>query len=164
MPLQITETIAAKENFSSERIDYDKYEAETIEKLLSRVKECDRDNAKELIYHCINDSIIHIEICDIDNCFSDAAEIEYFEFNTVEEAEPLLSKRGPIKALLVVISAGKDDELTMLDVKNCLNRLEAACGQKLESDKLIWSQIQKAPVGYLHMLVQFKVIQEPLQL
>lgn len=164
MPLQITETIAAKENFSSERIDYDKYEAETIEKLLSRVKECDRDNAKELIYHCINDSIIHIEICDIDNCFSDAAEIEYLEFNTVEEAEPLLSKRGPIKALLVVISAGKDDELTMLEVQNCLNRLEAACGQKLESDKLIWSQIQKAPVGYLHMLVQFKVIQEPLQL
>ena len=86
------------------------------------------------------------------------------EFNTVEEAEPLLSKRGPIKALLVVISAGKDDELTMLEVQNCLNRLEAACGQKLESDKLIWSQIQKAPVGYLHMLVQFKVIQEPLQL
>lgn len=164
MPLQITETIAAKENFSSERIDYDKYEAETIEKLLSRVKECDRDNAKELIYHCINDSIIHIEICDIDNCFSDAAEIEYFEFNTEEEAEPLLSKRGPIKALLVVISAGKDDELTMLEVQNCLNRLKAACGQKLESDKLIWSQIQKAPVGYLHMLVQFKVIQEPLQL
>ena len=128
MPLQITETIAAKENFSSERIDYDKYEAETIEKLLSRVRECDRDNAKELIYHCINDSIIHIEICDIDNCFSDAAEIEYLEFNTVEEAEPLFSKRGPIKALLVVISAGKDDELTMLEVQNCLNRLEAACG------------------------------------
>lgn len=164
MPLQITETIAAKEKLSSERIDYDKYEAETIEKLLSRVKECDRDNAKELIYHCINDSIIHIEICDIDNCFSDAAEIEYLEFNTVEEAESHLSKRGPIKALLVVISAGKDDELTMLEVQNCLNRLEAACGQKLESDKLIWSQIQKAPVGYLHMLVQFKVIQEPLQL
>lgn len=164
MPLQIIESLTANEKLSSERIDYDKYEAETIEKLLSRVKECDRDNAKELIYHCINDSIIHIEICDIDNCFSDAAEIEYFEFNTVEEAEPLLSKRGPIKALLVVISAGKDDELTMIEVQNCLNRLEAACGQKLESDKLIWSQIQKAPVGYLHMLVQFKVIQEPLQL
>lgn len=164
MPLQITETIAANEKLSSERIDYDKYEAETMEKLLSRVKECDRDNAKELIYHCINDSIIHIEICDIDNCFSDAAEIEYLEFNSVEDAEPLLSKRGPIKALLVVISAGKDDELTMLEVQDCLNCLEAACGQKLESDKLIWSQIQKAPVGYLHMLVQFKVIQEPLQL
>lgn len=164
MPLQIIESLTANEKLSSERIDYDKYEAETIEKLLSRVRECDRDKAKELIYHCINDSIIHIEICDIDNCFSDAAEIEYLEFNTEEEAEPLLSKRGPIKALLVVISAGKDDELTMLEVQNCLNRLEAACGQKLESDKLIWSQIQKAPVGYLHMLVQFKVIQEPLQL
>ena len=49
MPLQITETIAANEKLSSERIDYDKYEAETMEKLLSRVKECDRDNAKELI-------------------------------------------------------------------------------------------------------------------
>lgn len=164
MPLQITETIAANEKLSSERIDYDKYEAETMEKLLSRVKECDLDNAKELIYHCINDSIIHIEICDIDNCFSDAAEIEYLEFNSVEDAEPLLSKRGPIKALLVVISAGKDDELTMREVHNCLIRIESASGQKLESDKLIWSQIQKAPVGYLHMLVQFKVIQEPLQL
>ena len=173
MPLQITETIAANEKLSSERIDYDKYEAETMEKLLSRVKECDRDNAKELIYHCINDSIIHIEICDIDNCFSDAenarieieeTEIEYLEFNSVEDAEPLLSKRGPIKALLVVISAGKDDELTMLEVQDCLIRIESASGQKLESDKLIWSQIQKAPVGYLQMLVQFKVIQEPLQL
>ena len=40
--------------------DYDKYEAETIEKLLTCVKECNRDKAKELIYHCINDSIIHI--------------------------------------------------------------------------------------------------------
>ena len=155
---------AAKENSSSERIDYNKYEAETIERLLSRVKECDRDNAKELIYHCINDSIIHIEICDIDNCFSDAAEIEYLEFNSVEETEHLLSKRGPIKALLVVISAGKDDELTMLEVQDCLIRIESASGQKLDPDKLIWSQIQKAPVGYLQMLVQFKVIQEPLQL
>ncbi len=155
MPLQITETIAAKENFSSERIDYDKYEAETIEKLLTRVKECNRDKAKELIYHCINDSIIHIEICDIDNCFSDVAEIEYFEFNTVEEAEPLLSKRGPIKALLVVVLAGKDDELTMLEVQDCLIRIESASRQKLDPDKLIWSQIQKDPVGYLHMLVQF---------
>ena len=135
--------------------DYDKYEAETIEKLLTRVKECNRDKAKELIYHCINDSIIHIEICDIDNCFSDAAEIEYFEFNTVEEAEPLLSKRGPIKALLVVVLAGKDDELTMLEVQDCLIRIESASGQKLDPDKLIWSQIQKDPVGYLHMLVQF---------
>lgn len=135
--------------------DYDKYEAETIEKLLTRVKECNRDKAKELIYHCINDSIIHIEICDIDDCFSDAAEIEYFEFNTVEEAEPLLSKRGPIKALLVVVLAGKDDELTMLEVQDYLIRIESASGQKSEPDKLIWSQIQKDPVGYLHMLVQF---------
>lgn len=135
--------------------DYDKYESETIEKLLTRVKECNRDKAKELIYHCINDSIIHIEICDIDDCFSDAAEIEYFEFNTVEEAEPLLSKRGPIKALLVVVLAGKDDELTMLEVQDYLIRIESASGQKSEPDKLIWSQIQKDPVGYLHMLVQF---------
>lgn len=155
MPLQITETIAAKENFSSERIDYDKYEAETIEKLLSRVKDCDRDNAKELIYHCINDSIIHIEICDIDNCFSDAAEIEYLEFNTVEEAESHLSKRGAIKDLLLVISSGQNDELTLPEVQDCLIRIESASRQKLEPDKLIWSQIQKAPVGYLHMLVQF---------
>lgn len=135
--------------------DYDKYESETIEKLLTRVKECNRDKAKELIYHCINDSIIHIEICDIDDCFSDAAEIEYFEFNTVEEAEPLLSKRGPIKALLVVVLAGKDDELTMLEVQDYLIRIESASGHKSEPDKLIWSQIQKDPVGYLHMLVQF---------
>ena len=92
MPLQITETIAANEKLSSERIDYDKYEAETMEKLLSRVKECDLDNAKELIYHCINDSIIHIEICEIDKCASDAAEIKYFEFNTVEETEKKKTK------------------------------------------------------------------------
>lgn len=117
------------------------------------MKDCDRDNAKELIYHCINDSIIHIEICDIDNCFSDAAEIEYLEFNTVEEAESHLSKRGAIKDLLLVISS--NDELTLSEVQDCLIRIEFASGQKLEPDKFIWSQIQKAPVGYLHMLVQF---------
>ena len=63
-----------------------------------------------------------------------------------------------------MLSAGKDDELTMLEVQDCLIRMESASGQKLDPDKLIWSQIQKAPVGYLQMLVQFKVIQEPLQL
>ena len=92
MPLQITETIEAKENFSSERIDYDKYEAETIEKLLTRVKECNRDKAKELIYHCINDNIIALDIFDIDDCFSDATEIEYLEFVDIQTAEFHLDK------------------------------------------------------------------------
>ena len=164
MPLQITETIEAKENFSSERIDYDKYEAETIEKLLTRVKECNRDKAKELIYHCINDNIIALDIFDIDDCFLDATEIEYLEFADIQTAESHLSKRGAIKDLLFVISSGQNDELTLSEVGDCLIRIESASGQKLESDKLIWSQIQKAPVGYLQMLVQFKVIQEPLQL
>ena len=72
MPLQITETIEAKENFSSERIDYDKYEAETIEKLLSRVKDCDRENAKILLDDCLNNGIIRLELCDVEDCFSSA--------------------------------------------------------------------------------------------
>ena len=72
--------------------DYDKYESETIEKLLTRVKECNRDKAKELIYHCINDNIITLDICDIDDCFSDAAEIEYLEFADIQTAESHLSK------------------------------------------------------------------------
>ncbi len=139
----------------SENFDYEKYEAETIEKLLTRVKECNRDKAKELIYHCINDNIITLDIFDIDDCFSDAAEIEYLEFTDIQAAESLLSKRGAIKDLLLVISSGENDELTLLEVQNCLIRIESASGQRLEPDKLIWSQAQESPVGYLQMLVQF---------
>lgn len=139
----------------SENFDYDKYEAETIDNLLTRIKDDDRDKAKELIYHCINDNIITLDICDIDDCFSDAAEIEYLEFADIQQAEAVLSKRGAIKDLLLVISSGENDELTLLEVQNCLIRIESASGQRLEPDKLIWSQIQKAPLGYLHMLVQF---------
>ena len=135
--------------------DYDKYEAETIEKLLTRVKECNRDKAKELIYHCINDNLITLDICDIDDCFSDAAEIEYLEFADIQTAESHLSKRGAIKDLLLVISSGENDELTLLEVQDCLIRIESASGQRLEPDKLIWSQAQESPVGYLQLLVQF---------
>ena len=139
----------------SENFDYDKYEAETIDNLLTRIKDDDRDKAKELIYHCINDNIITLDICDIDDCFSDAAEIEYLEFADIQAAESLLSKRGAIKDLLLVISSGENDELTLLEVQNCLIRIESASGQRLEPDKLIWSQTQKSPAGYLQMLVQF---------
>ena len=135
--------------------DYDKYEAETIEKLLTRVKECNRDKAKELIYHCINDNLITLDICDIDHCFSDAAEIEYLEFADIQAAESHLSKRGAIKDQLLVISSGQNDELTLPEVQDCLIRIESASGQRLEPDKLIWSQTQESPVGYLQMLVQF---------
>ena len=135
--------------------DYDKYEAETIEKLLTRVKECNRDKAKELIYHCINDNIITLDVFDIDDCFSDAAEIEYLEFADILTAESYLSKRGAIKDLLLVISSGQNDELTLPEVQDCLIRIESASGQKFEPDKLIWSQAQESPVGYLQMLVQF---------
>lgn len=139
----------------SENFDYDKYEAETIDNLLTRIKDDDRDKAKELIYHCINDNLITLDICDIDDCFSDAAEIEYLEFADIQTAESHLSKRGAIKDLLLVISSGENDELTLLEVQNCLIRIESASGQKLEPDKLIWSQAQESPVGYLQMLVQF---------
>lgn len=139
----------------SENFDYDKYEAETIDNLLIRIKECDRDKAKMLIYHCINDNLITLDICDIDDCFSDAAEIEYLEFADIQTAESLLSKRGAIKDLLLVISSGENDELTLPEVQNCLIRIESASGQRLEPDKLIWSQAQESPVGYLQMLVQF---------
>ena len=108
-----------------------------------------------LIYHCINDNLITLDICDIEDCFSDAAEIEYLEFADIQAAESLLSKRGAIKDLLLVISSGENDELTLLEVQNCLIRIESASGQKLEPDKLIWSQAQESPVGYLQMLVQF---------
>ena len=139
----------------SENFDYDKYEAETIDNLLIRIKECDRDKAKMLIYHCINDNLITLDICDIEDCFSDAAEIEYLEFADIQAAESLLSKRGAIKDLLLVISSGENDELTLLEVQNCLIRIESASGQRLEPDKLIWSQAQESPAGYLQMLVQF---------
>ena len=139
----------------SENFDYDKYEAETIDNLLTRIKDDDRDKAKELIYNCINDNIITLDICDIDDCFSDAAEIEYLEFADIQQAEAVLSKRGAIKDLLLVISSGENDELTLLEVQNCLIRIESASGQRLEPDKLIWSQTQKSPAGYLQMLVQF---------
>lgn len=139
----------------SENFDYDKYEAETIDNLLTRIKDDDRDKAKELIYHCINDNIITLDICEIEDCFSDAAEIEYLEFADIQQAEAVLSKRGAIKDLLLVISSGENDELTLLEVQNCLIRIESASGQRLEPDKLIWSQAQESPVGYLQMLVQF---------
>lgn len=155
MPEQITPPLTIKGNLPAERFDYDKFEAETIQKLLSRVKECDRENAKVLLEDCLNKGIIQLELCEVDDCFSDATEIEYMEFNTVQEAEPLLSKRGTIKALLVVISSGIDSELTMFEVQNSLKLIETASGQKLEPEKMFWSTVQKTPAGFMRMLVQF---------
>ena len=139
----------------SENFDYEKYEAETIEKLFLRVKECDRENTKVLLDDCLNNGIIQLELCDFDECFSEATEIEYMEFNTVEEAETFLSKRGRIKTLLLLISYGQEEELTMLEVADCLKRIETASGQKPEPEKIFWSQVQKAPARFIRMLVQF---------
>ena len=56
----------------SENFDYEKYEAETIEKLIFQVKECDRENTKVLLDDCLNNGIIQLELCDFDECFSEA--------------------------------------------------------------------------------------------
>ena len=90
------------------------------------------------------------DIAEVSGIISEMTELEEVSLMP-SEAEPLLSKRGAIKALMLVMASGQNDELTMLEVQDCLLRIEAACGQKPEPDKLIWSQIQKAPVGYLRL-------------
>ena len=60
--------------------------------------------------------------------------------------------------MLVVISSGDDEEMTMQEVGNCIksieNCIEKASGQKQEPDKMYWSMVQKEPAGCIRLLVQ----------
>lgn len=141
------------------------YESSIIEQLLSRVKDSDRQKARELLNDSLNNGLIHLTVGDIEDCFFEASEIEYLEFSSEQLAEqtaradsPFIKINGKIKNMLVVISSGDDKELTMLEVGNCIksieNCIEKATGQKQEPDKMYWSMVQKEPAGFIRLLVQ----------
>ena len=141
------------------------YEGSIIEKLLSRVKDSDRQKARELLDDCLNNGLICLSLDDVEDCFFDAFEIEYLEFTSAQLAEqtaravsPFIKINGKIKNMLVVISSGDDEEMTMQEVGNCIKSIEMgiekASGQKQEPDKMYWSMVQKEPAGFIRLLVQ----------
>ena len=144
---------------------YNQDEKEITEKLLSRVKESDRQKARELLDDCLNNGLICLSLDDVEDCFFEASEIEYLEFTSAQLAEqtaradsPFNKINGKIKNMLVVISSGDDEEMTMQEVGNCIksieNCIEKATGQKQEPDKMYWSMVQKEPAGFIRLLVQ----------
>ena len=141
------------------------YESSIIEKLLSRVKEADRQKAKDLLNDSLNNGLIHLTVGDIEDCFFEASEIEYLEFSSEQLAEqtaradsPFIKINGKIKNMLVGISSGDDEEMTMQEVGNCIKSIERgiekASGQKQEPDKMYWSMVQKEPAGFIRLLIQ----------
>lgn len=141
------------------------YESSIIEKLLSRVKEADRQKARELLNDSLNNGLICLSLDDVEDCFFEASEIEYLEFTSAQLAEqtaradsPFIKINGKIKNMLVVISSGDDEEMTMQEVGNCIksieNCIEKATGQKQDPDKMYWSMVQKEPAGFIRLLVQ----------
>ena len=153
------------ENLNDDYCDYKEYERVTIEKLLSRVKEADRQKARELLDDSLNSGLVHLTVGYIEDCFFEASEIGYLEFTSAQLAEqtaradsPFIKINGKIKNMLVVISTGDDEEMTMLEVSNCVkeieNSIESATGQKTEPDKMNWSMVQKEPAGFIRLLVQ----------
>lgn len=79
------------------------------EKILSKITGDKQEKARDVL----NDYLygyIHTNVYDVENCFSDDAEIEYLEFDSAEEAGLSLGdkgEKGKIKALLIVISEKK---------------------------------------------------------
>ena len=74
------------ENLKDDYCDYKEYERASLEKLLSRVKESDRQKARELLNDSLNNGIIRLSTGDIEDCFSEASEIEYLEFSSEQLA------------------------------------------------------------------------------
>ncbi|MBR1639495.1 MAG: hypothetical protein IJ688_08930 [Treponema sp.] len=153
------------ENLKDDHCDYNEYESSIIEQLLSRVKDSDRQKARELLNDSLTNGLICLSLDDVEDCFFEASEIEYLEFTSAQLAEqtaradsPFIKINGKIKNMLVVISSGDDEEMTMLEVSNCVkeieNSIESATGQKQEPDKMYWSMVQKEPAGFIRLLVQ----------
>ena len=141
------------------------YESSIIEKLLSRVKEADRQKARELLNDSLNNGLICLSLDDVEDCFFETSEIEYLEFSSEQLAEqtaradsPFIKINGKIKNMLVGILSGDDEEMTMQEVGNCIksieNCIEKTSGQKQEPDKMYWSMVQKEPAGFIRLLVQ----------
>ena len=57
------------ENLKDDYCDYKEYERASLEKLLSRVKESDRQKARELLNDSLNNGIIRLSTGDIEDCF-----------------------------------------------------------------------------------------------
>lgn len=143
------------------------YESSIIEKLLSRVKEADRHKTIELLDDCLNNGLICLSLDDVEDCFFEASEIEYLEFSFEQLAEqtaravsPFIKINGKIKNMLVVISSGDDEEMTMQEVGNCIKSIERgiekASGQKQEPDKMYWSMVPKEPAGFVRLMFSFE--------
>jgi len=149
-------------------VDFDcanEYKSSIIEKILSKVKDSDRQKTIELLDDCLNNGLICLSLDDVEDCFFESSEIEYLEFTSEQLAEqtaradsPFIKINGKIKNMLVVISSGDDEEMTMQEVGNCIksieNCIEKATGQKQEPDKMYWSMVQKEPAGFIRLLFQ----------
>ena len=67
--------------------DYCKDVLEITKKILSKVKENNREKARVFLDDYLHNGPVHTSVYDLENCFSDKTEIEYLEFNSADEAE-----------------------------------------------------------------------------
>lgn len=124
------------------------------EKLLSRVKENNREKVQNLLDDCLHHGDCRMDIYDVDYCLSGDNEIEYLEFNPKEEVKADFSIHGMIKGILVAISGGDNEELSLDEVVKYLKIVERVTGQRPATNgKMFWNSIHKAPAGLMRLLV-----------
>lgn len=128
------------------------------EKILSKITGDKQEKARDVL----NDYLygyIHTNVYDVENCFSDDAEIEYLEFDSAEEAGLSLGdkgEKGKIKALLIVISGKKGNELKTNELLEILNSLSQKTGLDFERSEMLYNVVSESPARFLRLLVQKK--------
>ena len=128
-------------------------EQERIKKFLQRIKEDDREKARELLDVTLNQGVFDIDMVEVESCFSSVNEIEYFEFESTESAVDYFSKREKITNLLVLIYTGKED-IPFVEIGNILKVLENAAVKDFDKMELLYVPVIKTPKGFLRLLVQ----------
>lgn len=128
------------------------------EKILSKITGDKQEKARDVLNDYLYENI-HTDVYDVENCFSDDAEIEYLEFDSAEEAGLSLGDEGEkrkIKALLIVISEKKGNELKMNKLLEILNSLSQKTGLDIERPEMLYNVVSESPARFLRLLVQKK--------
>lgn len=128
------------------------------EKTLSKITGDKQEKARDVLNDYLYGNI-HTDVYDVENCFSDDAEIEYLEFDSAEEAGLSLGdkgEKGKIKALLIVISEKKGNELKMNELLEILKSLSQKTGLDFERPEMLYNVVSESPARFLRLLVQKK--------
>lgn len=128
------------------------------EKILSKITGDKQEKARDVLNDYLYGNI-HTDAYDLENCFSDDAEIEYLEFDSAEEAGISLGdegEKGKIKALLIVISEKKGNELKMNELLEILKSLSQKTGLNIERSEMLYNVVSESSARFLRLLVQKK--------